>query len=109
MPGSKLYDLNRLRKTYPLRRSKPIYAQIDDTLSGSAIIQCDSNTNFPVTYTFTNTYSEPPVCVATVEDLRMNVFLNSVTSEAVTLRISSRIPADQTIKIHLQVYSDQGE
>ena len=109
MPGSKLYDLKRLRKTYPLRRSRPEYAQLDNSLSESAVIACDSSTSFPVTYTFTNTYSQPPVCVATVEDLRMNVFLNTVTSEQVTLRISSRIPAGQTIKIHLQVYSDQGE
>lgn len=108
MSGSRLYDLRRLRKTYPLRRARPKYAQIDSSLSESAIIECDSNTSFPVTYAFTNTYSEPPVCVATVEDLRMNVFLNLVTTEEVTLRVSSRIPAGQIIKIHLQIYSDQG-
>ena len=51
----KIYDLSRLRKTYPLRRRRPVYASIDDSHMESVVLHITENTALPVTYTFENT------------------------------------------------------
>ena len=108
MPGRKVYDLNRLRKTYPLRRKRPAYSVVDSSYNETAIIECNSTTTFPITYNFNNSYSSIPVCIASVENIKTSVFITSLSVSSVSLNIASKIPAGQTLKIHLQVYADQG-
>ena len=58
----KKYDLNRMRKTYPLIRKKPRFASLEETSVETAII--DISDGLPKKYTFQNTYLTIPVCVA---------------------------------------------
>lgn len=108
MAGRKVYDLNRLRKTYPLRRKRPAYSVVDSSYNETAIIECNSVTTFPITYTFNNTYSSIPVCIASIENIKSNVFITSLTVSEVSINISGKIPENTNVKIHLQVYADQG-
>tara|TARA_B100001094_G_C18095591_1_gene752839 strand:+ start:446 stop:775 length:330 start_codon:yes stop_codon:yes gene_type:complete len=108
MAGRKVYDLNRLKKTYPLRRRRPAYSVVDSSYNETATIECNSVTTFPITYTFNNTYSSIPVCIASVENLKTSVFITNLSVTTVSLNIASRIPENTNIKIHLQVYADQG-
>lgn len=109
MAGRKVYDLNRLRKTYPLRRKRPSYAVVDSSYNENAVIECDSDTVFPVSYSFDNTYSSIPVCIASIENFKTNVFITSLDTSSVSLNIGGRIPEGTIVKIHLQVYSNQGD
>ena len=113
MAGRKVYDLNRLRKTYPLRRKRPAYSVVDSSYNETAIIECNSVTTFPITYDFNNTYSSIPVCIASAQGsnfdgIKTNVFITNLSTASVSLNISAKIPAGKTVKIHLQVYADQG-
>ena len=103
----KVYDLNRLRKTYPLRRKRPNYAVIDDSLTENIILSFDNTSNFPYTYTFENQYQSVPVCIATAENVKVNVFIKTITVNQVELDISGRVPGDQSLKIHLQIFRNQ--
>ena len=103
----KIYDLTRLRKTYPLRRRRPVFASIDDSNMESVIIDIQNNEALPYTYTFTNSYASVPVCIASIENSNMNVFITSVTSLNVTLDVSGLIPDGESIKIQLQIFSDK--
>ena len=103
----KIYDLTRLRKTYPLRRKRPVFASLDDSQMESVIIDIQNNEALPYTYTFTNVYVEVPVCVASIENSNMNVFITSVTNLAVTLNVSGLIPDGDNIKIQLQIFTNK--
>lgn len=103
----KVYDLNRLRKTYPLRRKRPDYATIDDSLMENIIIEVGDNNLFPYAYNFTNTYTGVPVCIVSIENSRTNIFIKSVNTTSVVLDITGRIPSGQTIKINLQVFKNK--
>ena len=105
----KIYDLSRLRKTYPLRRKRPVYASIDDSHMESIIILVTENTALPVTYTFENQFTAIPVCVATCENKNFNVFISSLTTTNVTLSVSGQIPPSEELKIHLQVFRDKSQ
>ena len=72
----KIYDLSRLRKTYPLRRKRPVYASIDDSHMESVVLLITENTSLPYTYTFENQFTGIPVCIATAENQNVNVFIN---------------------------------
>ena len=113
MSGRKVYDLNRLKKTYPLRRRRPEYSVIDSSYNETAIIHCNSTTTFPITYNFNNTYSSVPVCIASAQGFNFNgiktsVFITNLSTASVSLDIAAKIPAGKTVKIHLHVYADQG-
>ena len=105
----KIYDLSRLRKTYPLRRRRPVYASIDDSHMESIIILVTENTALPVTYTFENEFTEIPVCIATCENQNFNVFIRALTTTSVTLGVSGQISANENLKIHLQVFRDKSK
>jgi hypothetical protein len=98
----KVYDLNRMRKTYPLIRKKPRLATLDDTNVETAII--DISDGDPKEYTFQNTYASVPVCVATSEQENVNVFITSVSTTKVTIEVSADPP--ENCNIHLQIYRD---
>jgi len=103
----KIYDLSRLRKTYPLRRRRPVYASIDDSHMESIVLVFTENTALPYTHTFENQYTAIPVCIATAQNLNLNVFISALTVENVTLNISGMIPPSEELKIHLQVFRDK--
>lgn len=103
----KVYDLNRLRKTYPLRRKRPNYAVLDDSYTENVILSFDDTVVFPYTYTFENAFSSVPVCIATAENLKINVYIKSITTTQVEIDASGRIPTNSNLKIHLQIFSNQ--
>ncbi len=102
----KVYDLNRLRKTYPLRRKRPDYAVVDDSLMENIILEVNDNNQFPYTYNFKNTYIAAPVCILSVENSRTQVLIKSISVSQVILDITGRIPSGGTIKINLQVFKN---
>lgn len=98
----RVYDLNRMRKTYPLIRKRPRLATLDDTNVETAII--DISDGEPKEYTFQNTYTSIPVCVATSEQENVNVFITSVSTTKVTIEVSADPP--ENCNVHLQIYRD---
>ena len=103
----KIYDLSRLRKTYPLRRRRPVYASIDDSHIESVVLHITENTALPVTYTFENTFTAIPVCIATAQSQNVNVFISALTTTNVTLNVSGMIPPNGELKINLQIFRDK--
>ena len=98
----KIYDLNRMRKTYPLIRKRPRYATLDDTQIETAII--DISDGLPKTYTFQNLYDTIPVCIATAEQSNVNVFISSITLTHVVIEVSEDPPG--SCLVHLQVINN---
>ena len=105
--SSKIYDLSRLRKTYPLRRRRPVYAAIDDSHMESIVLVFTENTALPYTYTFENQYTGIPVCIATAQTQNVNVYISSLTTSNVTLEVSGEIPPSEELRVHLQVFRDK--
>ena len=102
----KIYDLSRLRKTYPLRRRRPVYASIDDSHIESVVLHITENTALPVTYTFENQYTAIPVCIATAQSQNVNVFISALTTQNVTLQVSG-MDNGEDLKINLQIFRDK--
>lgn len=98
----KVYDLNRMRKTYPLIRKKPRYATLETTQTESAII--DISDGLPKTYTFENSYDEVPVCIASSEQSNVNVFISSITLTHVVIEVSEDPPG--VCLVHLLVVKE---
>lgn len=98
----RVYDLNRMRKTYPLIRKRPRLATLDDSLIESVSI--DIRDGIPKTYVFTNTYTSVPVCIVTPEQENVNAFISSINLTQVTVEISAD-PPDVCI-VHLQIFRD---
>lgn len=103
----KIYDLSRLRKTYPLRRRRPVYAEVDDSHMESIVLSVSENTAFPYTYTFENVFTAIPVCIATAQSQNVNVFISALTTANVTINISGMIPTNEDVKIHLQIFRNK--
>ena len=102
---AKRYDLNRMRKTYPLIRKKPRFATLDENKIETVII--DISDGLPKKYTFQNEYLTIPVCVATPEKENVNVFITSVNLTSVTIEVSADPPDD--CLIHLQIFNDTSD
>ena len=105
---TKIYDLSRIKKTYPLLREKPIYKQLCDS-DGTASSGIDAeveilnfNNTHTGSYTFKKTYTSIPIIAATAADENVNVFITSLNLTSVTIEAS----ADFTGKVHLQVFKD---
>lgn len=98
----RVYDLNRMRKTYPLVRKRPRLATLDDSLIESVTI--DISDGIPKTYVFTNTYSSVPVCIVTPEQENVNAFISSINLTQVTIEISADPP--NACIVHLQIFRD---
>lgn len=103
----KLYDANRLRKSYPLIKVKPVYKQYltSSEIIGSGEVNVEVNTvdfdnSFQKTYHFEETYSEIPVIALTPEDDNVNVFITELTIEHVIIESSNNF----TGKVHIQVF-----
>jgi hypothetical protein len=101
---AKKYDLNRLKKVYPLIRVKPVYGEVlseGGIQAETAVIIYDNS--FEETYEFTKNYNEIPVVSATPEDENVNVFITNLTIETVTIQSSSPF----TGKVHLQIFKSE--
>lgn len=101
---TKYYDANRVRKTYPLIRLKPIETSItnskSDVVSNSEAAILNYNNSFSETYTFVNIYDSIPVVVGTPEDDNVNIYITSLNTTTVTIESSSPF----TGKVHLHIY-----
>ena len=99
----KIYDLNRIRKTYPLLRVKPVFSsnltQQENAIQVETAI-LDYNDSFEETYSFENDYSQIPVIAATPENENVNIFITSLTLSSVTIQSSSPF----TGRVHVQVF-----
>lgn len=98
----KKYDLNRMRKTYPLIKKKPKYAKVDNSMIETARI--DISDGLPKTYTFINEYFSAPICVVTPENDNVNAFISSVNQTSVTIEVSAQ-PLEQCY-INLQIFKE---
>jgi hypothetical protein len=107
--SKKVYDLTRIRKTYPLRRKRPVYAVIDDSSIENVNIEITDNSQLPFTYTFENQYTTLPVCIATVQNKQTNINITSKTITDVTLDISGRLDTGESIIINLQIFKDYSQ
>ena len=101
----KFYDGNRLRKTYPFTRLRPIQTDIAGTGGGTSNVEV-AIINFNNTdsgfYNFTSTYTSIPVCVISPEDENVNVFITELTLTKITVGSSD----DFTGKVHVHIYPD---
>lgn len=104
----KLYDLNRFRKTYPLIRRKPVFADLELKIIETVKLLYAAG-EYTKTYTFEKSYTESPICVATAENENLNVYIMSVNQNQVTVEISAPAPANPNVSVHLQIISRNGE
>ena len=100
----KIYDLNRFRKTYPLIRRKPVFADLDLKVIETVKLRYFEN-EFSKTYSFKKLYVESPICVATAENENLNAYIVSVDRGQVTIEISAPAQANPEVFVHLQVIS----
>ena len=107
MSTSKIYDLNRYRKTYPLIRRKPVVRYLSESATGDVEVEV-ATINFDNvdtgSYDFTKTYTSIPVCVITPEDDNVNVYITSLSKTSIT--VTSSFPF--LGKVHLHIYPDDG-
>ena len=110
MSTRKIYDLNRYRKTYPLIRRKPVFAELDLRIIETAIIEYSAG-EYSKTYTFdkAGAYIESPICIATAENENLNAYIVSVDRRQVTIEISAPAPAEPKVFVHLQIISRNSE
>lgn len=105
--ANKTYNINRLRKSYPLIRVKPVYKNffsIEETTNMSGIDVETKILEFinehQKDYSFTKTYTEIPVIALTPEDENVNIFVTSLDISKMTIESS----APFTGKVHIQVF-----
>lgn len=81
-------DLNRFAKAYPFLRKEPrdAYRSSIPVSLESAVVYFNGSDE--VTYNFSNSYSAPPVVVATSQNDSFNVFIKVLTSTNVTIGAS---------------------
>ena len=100
----KIYDLNRQKKTYPLFRTRPVYAQLDTQVIESIKLRFVEN-QFSKRYDFQKVFSEAPICVASPENENVNAYIASITKDHVIVEISETAEAIPEIYVHLQIIS----
>jgi hypothetical protein len=106
MPA-KLYDANRLRKSYPLIRVKPVYKQYltnfqignQDGINVEVNV-VNFNNSFQESFDFNENYSGIPIIALTPEEENVNVFITSLTNTSVVIESSNSF----TGKVHIQVF-----
>lgn len=102
------FDANRLRKSYPLIRVKPVYkvvAELDNLGIGAEVATVDFDNSFSEVYTFVEDYDILPSIALTPESENVNVFISSISLTGVTIESS----APFTGKVHIQVFESEEE
>ena len=100
----KTYDLNRHRKSYPIKRVKPKFALIDSNVLESIRIRFNEGEKTK-TYNFQKSYSETPVCVTSSENENINAYITEISLNKVVIELSDVAPGDPEVFIHLQIMS----
>ena len=100
----KINDLNRLRKSYPLLRRKPIFGKIcadnqEGTIAEVAILPFNNQDTY--VYTFTKEYIVAPNIAVSAEIENVSVFIKSLN----VLQVEIQSSAPFTGNAHLQVYN----
>lgn len=108
MSSRKIYDLNRFRKTYPLIRRKPVFADMDLKVIETVKLKYNEG-EFSKSYSFKKLYVESPICVATAENENLNAYIISVDQGQVTVEISAPAEASPEVFVHLQIISRNSE
>jgi len=98
----KFYDANRVKKSYPLFRRKPIETEITNSVAVSrkgevniiSFVGEDTKT-----YTYEQEYIEP-VVVITVTNTNINVYIHEITNTHVTISSVEKFTGD----VHIHVY-----
>lgn len=103
---ARAFDLNRVKKTYPLYRKKPDIQVLESSLVETARLQVPEGADQIVEYTFENTFTEVPICVASPELLNVNVFIVSLNLTSVQFQISDVINPGETCFIQVQVFKN---
>ena len=104
----KFYDGNRLRKTYPFSRLRPVQTKINGASSQFDVDIEVAKLNFSnessKTYEFDSSidYIRIPVVGATVEDENVTVYITNLSTTSVTIESSSQF----TGIVHLQIFKD---
>lgn len=108
----KFYDANRVKKSYPLYRRKPLETSITNSNAAGSqveVAKIQFNNESSKTYQFLETYTVIPVCVITPEEsdvnenVNVNVFITSLTTTSITIESSS----DFTGLVNLQVFENE--
>ena len=103
MPRSKKeYDLNRLRKVYPLIRRKPKILTTGSQVETGKLEYATGE--FTKTFTFEEPYENAPICIATPEKENVNVYITSVNLSSVTVELSAANPQPESIFVHLHIH-----
>ena len=104
---SRKYDSNRLRKSYPLHRQRPVILNTGIPASGvdietGKLVFANENSK---TYTYDGsiTYNKIPVIGATVEDENVIIYITNLSTSSVTIESSSNF----TGIVHLQIFKDE--
>lgn len=105
--SGKTYDSNRLRKTYPFMRKRPVQLNTG-TAQNSVNIETAKlvfNNEYTKTYTFDGSivYNRVPVVGATVEDENVIVYITNLSTTSVTIESY----ANFTGIVHLQIFKDE--
>ena len=108
----KFYDANRVKKSYPLYRRKPLETSITNSNAvGSQVevAKIEFNNQSLKTYDFLGSYTVIPVCVITPEESDVNenvnvsVFITSLSTSSITIESSSEF----TGLVNLQVFENE--
>lgn len=108
MSTRKIYDLNRYRKTYPLIRRKPVFADLDLKVIETVRLKYNEG-EYSKAYTFKKVYIESPICVATAENENLNAYIVNVDRGHVVVEISAPATLSPEIFVHLQIISRNSE
>ena len=105
--SGKIYDANRLRKSYPFMRKRPVILNIGSSQNEIDIetAKLVFNEEYSKTYNFDGsvTYNTLPVVGASVEDENVTVYITSLSTTSVTIESSSSF----TGIVHLQIFKDE--
>lgn len=104
----KFYDANRLKKTYPLYRRKPIETLITNVENSGVqaeVAKIVFNNSIEETYTFLEEYEFLPICVvspeesATSDSANVNLYIKSLTLTQVVIAASNEFTGIANLQI----------
>jgi hypothetical protein len=104
MSTSVKFDINRMKKTYPLIRKKPKFVDFTDAgeIAGVEVATLTFANSSSEIYPFTKNYVALPICVISAESDDVNVYISALALDTIT--VESSFPF--TGKVHLHIYED---
>ena len=106
--SNKKYDANRLRKSYPFTRKRPVILNTGSSSGESIDIETGKlvfNNEYSKTYTYDGSvsYNKIPVIGASVEDENVLIYITNLSTSSVTIESSSSFSGI----VHLQIFKDE--